>query len=134
MLKEILENIKSNLEIESDGVFAKPISLTKIKKLSLEDKKKIILTCLDIDSKYYNESNVIKTYTTFFPMLTGKFSGKKQDIYTMGFKKYDIELAGTMEINGLKLPEWLLLYPKKKEDKLIEINLENINKDLFGNN
>ena len=117
--------------LKSNGIFSEHISFAKIKKLPLEEIKTIIELCFDVDGIYYNESNVTKCYTTFYPLLTGKFSGKKQDIYTMGLKKYHIEVDGLMEVNGIKLPKWLILYPKNKSDKMIEINLEELNNRLF---
>jgi len=116
--------------LTTDGIKANHITFNKIKKLDLDYKKEIIKKCLDIDSKYFNESNVVKVYASLFYSLEhGKFSGKDQNIFTMASgKKYHIEIDGGY---GKELPKWLILYPKNKNDKIIEINLDEVNQKLF---
>jgi len=106
------------------GISGDHISQVKIKKLSDEAIKELIYVSVDLDSKYSNEANAIKAYLTFFPLMTGKISGKKQDIYT-DWKKYHIELDGQDE----DLPRWIMLYPKDG-GQVIELNLEKINNHL----
>jgi len=120
----ILSDELSKILTSKYGVSGDHISQSKIKKLSDEAIKELIYVSVDLDSKYSNEANAIKAYLTFFPLMTGKFSGKRQDIYT-DWKKYHIELDGQ---DG-DLPSWIILYPKDGS-QMIELNLEKINNHL----